>query len=144
MRIEVEYLKDFLEIALDHDEPYFRLDHKDIKPLWFNDDKKLNKLVFHMEILRDQGLIENASGSGSLGFQRMGNGGYTVSIIPLRLTAQGHQFAADLAKPGVIEQLKKSFIDSGPTEVVKIVLALGGKILDKKLDGMINDTHKNV
>ncbi|WP_018294847.1 DUF2513 domain-containing protein [Mariprofundus ferrooxydans] len=138
MRIDIEYIKNLLEVVLDHDKPDFRIDHKDIAPLWRNDDEKLDNLVFHMEILKDQGLIENASGSGGIGFRRMGNGGFTVSVIPLRLTAKGHQFAADLSKPGVIEKLKTSFKDSGPSEVVKVAFSLGAKVLEKKLEDALS------
>jgi len=67
----------------------------------------------------------------------MGDGRFTVSIIPLRLTAQGHQFAADLSKPGVIEQLTTSFKEVGPNEAVKIVFALGKKALEKTLSGLL-------
>lgn len=125
-----------MDVVLEHDEPDFRIDHKDIEPLWKNDDAKLNKLVFHMEILEDQGLIESTTNLPGIGFRRMGGGGYLPSIIPLRLTAQGHQFAADLTKPGVIEQLATSFKDAGPKEAVNIVLALGKKIVEKKMESL--------
>jgi hypothetical protein len=137
MRIDIEYIKNLLDVALDHDHPDFRIDHKDIKPLWQGDDEKLNKLVFHMEILEDQGLIENSINSNGIGFRRMSSGGFTVSIIPLRLTANGHQFASDLSKPGVIEQLTTSFKDAGPSEAVKVVFALGKKALEKKLESIM-------
>ena len=133
MRIEIEYLKRLLDVVLEHDKPDFCIDHEDIKPLWI-DDEKLNKLVFHMEILEDQGLIESTVNSQGIGFRRMGSGGFTVSIIPLRLTAEGHQFASDLSKPGVIDKLKTSFKDVGPSEAVKVVFALGKKALAKRLE----------
>lgn len=137
MRIDIEYIKNLLDIVLDNDHPDFRVDHQGIKPLWQNDDNKLNKLVFHMEILEDQGLLESSSNSNGIGFGRMGNGKFTVSIIPLRLTAQGHQFASDLSKPGVFEQLTTSFKDAGPAETVKVVFALGKKALEKQLEGIM-------
>jgi hypothetical protein len=137
MRVDIQYLKDFLEVALDHDKPDFRIDHEKIKPLW-EDDEKLDKLVFHMEILEDQGLLESSIDSSRVGFRRMAGGGFTVSVIPLRLTAQGHQFASDLSKPGVIEQLSTSFKEAGPSEAVSIVFALGKKALENKLESILN------
>jgi hypothetical protein len=137
MRIDIEYIKSLLDVALENDHPDFRIDHEDIKSLWSGDDEKLNKLVFHMEILEDQNLIENSINSNGIGFRRMSNGQFIVSIIPLRLTAQGHQFASDLTKPGVIEQLTTSFKDAGPSEAVKVVFALGKKALEKKLEGIM-------
>jgi len=63
MRVDIEYIKTLLDIVLDHDQPDFCIDHEIIKPLWLNDDDKLNKLVFHMEILENQSLIENSINS---------------------------------------------------------------------------------
>lgn len=137
MRIDIEYIKNFLEIVLNNEHPQFNIKHPDLKPLW-DDDKKLEKLIFHMEILEDQGLIESTIKSSGIGFSHSLSGQYTVSVIPLRLTANGHQFAADLNKPGVIEQLKTSFKDAGPKEAVNIVFTLGKKILEKKLDNFIS------
>jgi len=134
MKVDIEYIKNLLDVVLEHDHPDFRIDLEGIKPLWHGDDEKLKKLIFHMEILEDQYLIESAINSNGIGFGRVSNGDFTISIIPLRLTAQGHQFASDLSKPGVIEQLTTSFKDSGPSEAVKVVFALGKKVLEKKLE----------
>ena len=137
MRIDFEYLKNLLEIVLEHDQPDFDLNHEKLKPLWSNDDEeKTYKLIFHMETLEDQNLIESSTSLHGIGFSRH-SGGFTISIKPLRLTAQGHQFAADLSKPGVIDQLITSFKEAGPNEVVQIVFALGKKVLEKKLANLI-------
>lgn len=61
MSIDIQYIKDFLEIVLEIDQPDFRFYNEKIKPL-FDDNEKLNKFVFHMEILEDQNLIK-CSGS---------------------------------------------------------------------------------
>ena len=50
MRIEIQYIKDFLEIVLALDQPDFHFEHGKIRPLWDNLEKR-NKFVFHMEIL---------------------------------------------------------------------------------------------
>ncbi|HBC3478396.1 DUF2513 domain-containing protein [Vibrio cholerae] len=139
MRIDIEYIKYFLDAVLEHDKPDFRIDIEKLKPLWLNDDEKLNKLVFHMEILEDQRLIESSINTSGIGFRRMGDGGFTVSIIPLRLTAQGHQFASDLSKPGVVEKLATTFKDAGPTETVKVVFALGKNFIDRQLKDLIDE-----
>ena len=133
MRVSIEYIKNFLELVLESDHPDFNLNNENFKCFIVN-DIELNKLVFHLEILEDQGLLQNSSNKiQGIGFSRSGSGDLRVSIIPLRLTAQGHQFASDLVKPGVVEKLKTSFKDSGPSETVKIVFALGKKALEKKL-----------
>lgn len=137
MRISIKYIKSLLDIILDHEKPDFRIDHPQIKPLWENDEK-LDELVFHMEILEDQGLVEPAIDASSIGFRRSGNGQFIVSVIPLRLTALGHQFASDLSKPGVIEKLTTSFKEAGPSEAVKVVFALGKKALEDKLEDVLS------
>ncbi|MCX2793226.1 hypothetical protein [Vibrio sp. Sgm 5] len=140
MRIDIEYIKHLLDTVQDHDEPDFNIYNDKIKPLWLNDDEKLNKLVFHMEIMEDQGLIENSINTNGIGFQRMGGGGgFTVSVIPLRLTARGHQFVSDLSKPGVIEKLTTTFKDAGPSETVKVVFALGKNFIDSQLKGLLEE-----
>ncbi|HHF3271798.1 TPA: DUF2513 domain-containing protein [Vibrio diabolicus] len=140
MRIDIEYIKHLLDTVQDHDEPDFNIYNDKIKPLWLNDNEKLNKLVFHMEIMEDQGLIENSINTNGIGFQRMGGGGgFTVSVIPLRLTARGHQFASDLSKPGVIEKLTTTFKDAGPSETVKVVFALGKNFIDSQLKGLLEE-----
>ncbi|GLO64212.1 hypothetical protein MACH09_47200 [Vibrio sp. MACH09] len=134
MRIDYEYLNNFLKLVLDNETGDFSLSTEPFKALWPNDDEAaIDKLVFHLEILADQGCIESAlTKKEGIGFRRTG-AGFIISIIPLRLTAQGHQFASDLTKPGVIEQLKSAFSDAGPNEAVKVVFSLGKNALDKKL-----------
>lgn len=139
MRIDLEYIKNFLDIILENDKSDFTINHEKIRPLWNGDDGNLEKLVFHMEILEDQGFIVNPIDSSGIGFGRTGRGGITVSIITLRLTALGHDFASNLAKPGVFDTLTTSFKNEGPKEVVKITFALAKKALDKKLDKFLSD-----
>ncbi|MEI8609347.1 DUF2513 domain-containing protein [Enterovibrio sp. Hal110] len=139
MRIDIEYIKKILDAVQNHDKPDFTINLDEIKPLWVNNEK-LDKLVFHMEIMEDQGLIESSTNISGIGFQRMGGrGGFSVSIIPLRLTARGHQFASDLSKPGVIEKLTTTFKDAGPTETVKVVFALGKNFIDSQLKGLLEE-----
>lgn len=134
MRIDYEYLNNFLNLVLDNGTSDFKLNAKSFQTLWpRGDDEALDKLVFHLEILADQNCLESAlTNKDNIGFRRTGSG-WIVSIVPLRLTATGHQFAADITKPTVIEQLKTSFADAGPNEVVKIAFALSKNVLEKKL-----------
>ena len=133
MRVDFEYIKDFLTLVLDNEELDFILDQDAFKSLHEDSDAK-KKLVFHLEILEDQNLIESVSNNiDGIGFKRFGRNEVVISFIPLRLTAQGHQFAADLVKPGVFEKLESSFKEVGPTEAVKVVFSLAKQALDKKL-----------
>lgn len=136
MKIDIQYIKELLDIILQNDHPDFKINHEKIKPLW-ETDEKLNNLVFHMEILKDQGLIESSINANNIGFNRLSNGSFTVAITPLRLTAPGHQFASDLSKPGVFQTLASSFKEAGPKELVKVTFSLGKKALEKQLEGFV-------
>tara|TARA_Y100001934_G_C12169997_1_gene686239 strand:- start:71 stop:544 length:474 start_codon:yes stop_codon:yes gene_type:complete len=157
MRIDYEYLKDFLEIVLDSPKPSFSIEDEKLSDLWKSgvneneeelsklwnsgvneDEEKLKKLIFHMEILADMNLIQSASGKPGIGFRCYGDS-YSVAAMPLRLTADGHQFAADLNKPSVLETLKKTFKDAGPKEVVKLVFSMGRKITDNQLSKLMDE-----
>jgi len=142
MRIDYEYLKDFLEIVLDSPKPTFSIEDEKLSDLWHSevneDEEKLKKLIFHMEILADMNLLQSASGKPGIGFRCYGDS-YSVAAIDLRLTADGHQFAADLNKPSVLETLKTTFKDSGPKEAVKLVFGIGRKITDNQLSKFMDE-----
>ena len=137
MRIDIDYIKILLEKILDHDEPDFTISI--VRELW-DDDAKLKQLVFHMELMEDQGLIESSTSSQGVGFGRLGGGnGFTVSVIPLRLTSDGHDFAAALIKPGVFESLTSTFKDLGPSETIKATFKLGAKAFENQVESLIGD-----
>lgn len=137
MRIDYEYMKRLLDAIQNYDHPDFRIDLPEILPLWKNgdDDKNKGKFVFHMEILEDQGFVKSSSErSPGLSFKRLNDGSIVFGAKPLRLTAEGHDFASALSKTGVLNQLKTAFKDAGPREAVKIALSMGAKAFEKKLD----------
>lgn len=140
MRVDSEYLKEMLERVLDHDCADFNIDL--FSDLWRNvDDHKVEKFVFHMELLADQCLIDDPKGTGDIGIVRTYDADkYTVAIKDLRLTAQGHSFASALNKPGVFKILKEKFVDEGPIECVKATIALSSKMAENKLNSLLNDT----
>ena len=138
MRIDAEYIKLLLDVFLNSPKP--TADLKDFPMLDLkgdvNDD--VHKFVFHMEILEDQGFIEPAINTSSIGIKRISHT-YSWSVIPLRLTASGHDFASALSKPGIIEELRSKFKDAGPGETVKAVFGLATKAFDRKLRDLTED-----
>ena len=146
MKVDIEYIKVLLELALESPTPDFDI-KKQMPHLWIDqsgngieiDADNLNKLVFHMEILEDQGVIKSSTKSPGLGFSRSMNGSFIVSVKPLRITAVGHDFIAALNRQGVLEQMKTSFKDVGPSEAVKVAFSLGAKALDKVLTEAVGD-----
>jgi hypothetical protein len=140
VKIDYEYINKILVLILENEHPDFKIDMPGVNLLWDgNGGCKDKKFVFHMEILKDQSFIENSiDPSRGIGFKRLSGGEINFSITPLRLTADGHQFASDLSKPGVIDQLKTSFMEAGPSEAVRIVLSIGQQILEKRLEKLID------
>ncbi|MCI5165211.1 MAG: DUF2513 domain-containing protein [Candidatus Electrothrix sp. GM3_4] len=143
MRINIQYIKDFLEIVLDINQPDFTFQHDKIRPLLDNDEK-FNDFVFHFEILQDQDLIVGTVSDKDVVVRNVyvdGTSRISLRNHPMRLTADGHQFASDLNKPGIVDQLTTTFKDAGPKEVVKIVFSLTKKALDKKLEELTVDSE---
>lgn len=90
MRIDYKYLNNFLSLVLDNDQSDFKLNAKPFQTLWpKGDEKALDKLVFHLEILADQSCLESSlTKKDGIGFRRTGSG-WIVSVIPLRLYKGG-------------------------------------------------------
>lgn len=84
-----------------------------------HDDENLDNLVFHMEILEDEGMIE-AIHSDGIGFGRVSGGGIVISIIPLRLTSSGHKFLANTRQPGVWKTIRSKLGDASIETIVTV------------------------
>ncbi len=138
MRIDNDYLKSIMDVFLEANEPTVDLNDFPMLNLNGEADDSVHQFVFHFELLDDQGFIEPAIETGGIGLQRTSHD-YSWSIVPLRLTAKGHDFASALNKPGVLQELKTTFRDSGPTETVKAVFGLAGKAFDRKLKDITED-----
>ncbi|WP_323915636.1 hypothetical protein, partial [Aeromonas caviae] len=59
---------------------------------------------------------------------------YGVCIIPWRLTANGHDFASSLTKPGVLTTIKEKFKTEGLSVVIDIAKSMASKQAEKLLD----------
>ena len=140
MRIDHDYMKELLDKMLEHEQSNFNIN---IFPdeLLNDTPESMEKFVFHMEILDDYRFIQQISKSSGFGFRRTGNphDPFIVALVDIRMTAQGHDFAAALNKPGVFKTLKTKFKDEGPTETVKLAFKLSGKALDNIASGLVED-----
>lgn len=105
MKIDLDYLKQLLEAFEASETPYIYLsDVVKTTPIRFDD-----ALIFHMDILSDKGLICQQNGDTDFGF-RMGLNGHVMrNIVPLRLTAEGHEFLTALKDKEVWTALKNNF-----------------------------------
>lgn len=145
MKIDYDYLKAVLDFAQSSPTPSFNISDQ-MPHLWHKentrspDDEKLGKLIFHLELLADDRLIESVHNTThGIGFGLTGDGQYVLSVIPLRLTSAGHDFIASLNREGVLEQMKSEFNNAGPGEIVKIAFSLGSKVLENKLQKLLGE-----
>ncbi len=132
MRIDYNYISEILSVFLDSDEPV-------VWTLGFQNliSADESKFFFHLVILAEKGIISSAlSGGGGIGIQYSGHSDeYNYSDIPLRLTADGHDFAGAITKPDVIEIIATRFKQEGLSAVV----GLAKKIAVNKAEKVLED-----
>jgi len=129
MRVDYEYISKILDVFLDSEGP--TVNWNDFSP--FHEETE-DKFVFHIEILRDKGLVSGVHGSdNSLGIKRI-HGEYYISVVPWRLTADGHDFASAITKPNVLGAIKNKFKTEGIGAVIDIAKKIAVKQAEKLLD----------
>lgn len=107
MKIEQEYLKGLLEAFEEANSPTTDIGELEKKGFSYQEDK----FIFHLRILADQRLVERENGTG-LGFSKGAGGDISWSVVPLRLTASGHEFLEALRNSKVWETIKSDFKDA--------------------------------
>jgi hypothetical protein len=102
MKIDHEYLKKLLEACQASDKPTF--DIEDLKAAGF--DYSDLQFEFHMAILVDQGFIQQDDGDPGFGLTKGIDGFVSWSVLPLRLTASGHDFIDSVQNSDVWSKTK--------------------------------------
>ena len=123
MKVNNEYMKGLLDAFESSETPL--TDIYVLKDKGFSYEEDI--FVFHMDILLDKGFIESKSNTNGIGYRLMSDRSKVWSVIPLRLTAQGHEFIDSLNEPDVWENIQKNFKDSS-IDTIKSVskdLAIG-------------------
>lgn len=87
-----------------------------------------------MRLLEDRGLIVRRDGEAGFGVTQYLDGTACWSVIPLRLTAQGHDFLDALRNQEVWSTLKTSFKDASMGTLMTVSKELLTRALNKKLD----------
>jgi DNA-binding transcriptional ArsR family regulator len=62
---------------------------------------------FHLKLLGDDGYVERDSGRGGIGLDKGADGSCMWSVVPLRLTAAGQEFAEAIDNSKALETVKK-------------------------------------
>lgn len=132
MRIDQEYLKNLLIAFEDTDGPDTLLE--ELESSGFNRDD--SNFIFHMRLLYDNGLIVRTDGEPGFGHELltyMQGHTYIWNEYPLRLTARGHDFIANLRQKEVWEMVKTNFKDEGISTLMGISKSLALGFAKKKI-----------
>ena len=119
MKPDTDYLKDLLTAF--QGSPYPNTNLAELEKKGFSTDDP--RFEFHMLLLADSGYIRGESTKPGIGLQRIGHGSYW-SVIPLRLTASGHEFAEALTTPKVFQAIQKDFVGASIGTLRDAALAL--------------------
>jgi len=133
MRIDQDYLKRLLEAFLDFERPSINIE--DLKSLGFDYEQDI--FVFHLQILNDKGLVEQMDGDRGFGLTIGCDGFYSWSVLPLRLTAEGHEFAEALSNKEVWNTIKSNFKDASIDGLMSVSKQLVEGYLKKKVESFL-------
>ncbi|MBI3703178.1 MAG: DUF2513 domain-containing protein [Rhizobiales bacterium] len=133
MKIDQDYLKKLLEACQASEKPTFNIE--DLKAAGF--DYNDRQFEFHMKILNDQHLIEQDDGDAGFGLTKSLDGFLSWSVLPLRLTASGHQFIEALENKDVWAAIKRGFKDASIETLQSVALKLLDRFAQKKIDALL-------
>jgi hypothetical protein len=108
MRPDPDYIKCLL-IAF-QDAPGPTTDIKELKQQGMPYEEP--RFLFHLRLLQDQGFVERDDGETRLGVETMLDGDSYWSVVPLRLTASGHEFAEAIGHSEAFAAVKSSLVTS--------------------------------
>ncbi|HDC1418110.1 TPA: DUF2513 domain-containing protein [Salmonella enterica] len=135
MKIDYDYLKEVLSAFLNSKKPSIT-----IRDLGFYEKspEDLSKLIFHLTLLVDQGLIRD-SGLKYFTFKDITGICFSGDGIPhggecdMVLTSEGHDFAMALSQNPILERIKKDFSEAPMAAAKQIATKLFTKLLNDKL-----------
>ncbi|HBV4767156.1 TPA: DUF2513 domain-containing protein, partial [Klebsiella pneumoniae] len=130
MKIDHEYLKGLLEAFECSDKP--ETDIQKLHDLGFS--YQTPEFLFHMRLLDDRNLIARTDGDSGFGFFESADDGGSWALLPLRLTANGHDFLEAIRNKEVWKALKTGFKDASIGTLVTVSKELFNRILAKQLD----------
>lgn len=132
MKIDQHYLKSLLLAFEDTMGPDTIVDELEQKGF----DRNSSEFIFHMRLMYDNGLIVRTDGKYGFGHTYISycdGYEYIWEDIPLRLTAGGHDFIANLRQKEVWQTIKTNFKDEGLSTLVGVARALAEGFAKKKV-----------
>jgi hypothetical protein len=133
MNIDQDYLKGLLEAFQAAPTPTVDICALKAAGFDYNDPK----FIFHMDILYDVGLIGRDDRMPGLGDQRALDGHIQWSVLPLRLTAQGHEFLEAIHNKEVWATIKREFKDASIGTLLEVSKALLKGYLQSKIGSIL-------
>jgi hypothetical protein len=129
MRIDHDYIKRMIDIILSHPSPTFTIEDFDNGGLPY----QTPEFEFHMKLFDDQGLIEQDDGDPGFGLTKGIDGYASWSVLPLRLTSRGHDFAEAVSEETVWEKVRKELPGAAMSSLVTVSVGLFQAYAKKKL-----------
>lgn len=96
------------------------------------------KFIFHLQILEDQHFIEGQD-KGGLGYSITPYGKTSWSVIPLRLTAQGHEFIESIQNKEIWNTIKSDFKGASLNTLWSVSKQLLESYTKKKVESLISN-----
>jgi hypothetical protein len=125
MKPDPEYLKQLLTAFQDAPNPTTDIRELKAAGLPFDDPR----FEFHMMQLRDNGFVECAGerpvrDQTGIGLSKSADGSSMWSVVPLRLTASGHEFAEAMGNSKALQTLKKDFVGASISTMRDVAVAI--------------------
>lgn len=136
MKIDHDYLKKLLESCQAPEKPTFDIEDLKAAGLDYGDAQ----FEFHMMILTDQGFIEQDDGDPGFGLTKSIDGFLSWSVLPLRLTASGHQFLEALTNEEVWAAIKEGFKGASIGTLKSVSLRLLEGYSYNTVNNIVNNT----
>ncbi len=114
MKLDIGYMKRLLEAMEATPKPIFNI--CDFDSIGLNHDKSI--FIFHMGLLHDKSLVVREDGKSGIGLMRGADLSSSWSVVPLRLTAQGHDFLDALRNKEVWATIKREFKEGSISSIV--------------------------
>ena len=136
MKIDHDYLKELLEAFEVSDEPVTNIERLAAQGFSHTDDK----FIFHLRILEDQKLVKSEQGN-NLGFRRGASGNFAWSVVPLRLTAFGHDFLEALRNQEIWGTIQTEFKDASIGTLWRVSKELLEGYVRKKVTSLLTEDN---
>ena len=115
-----DYLKNLLDAFRSAPEPTTDIQELQNSGLNFNDPK----FEFHLKLLVDDRYVECDNGRPDIGLRKGADGYCQWSVVPLRLTAAGHEFAEALDNHNAFETVKTKFLGASISTMKDVAVAM--------------------